>query len=346
VTADGVNGDILAPITYARSGIGGVDVVPKIDVKLKVTNPPANGDWMITGDGPGAMNFEPTVAQLQGDVLSATVTGTSRVPTEIDKQNFEITWSISAQGGAEGTWIELPNKTSNVTYITNIDLTNPVVHTVLDIGCRNAKGLTNPSEVARAIWYNQENGFYDPSPGVKRADGTEMKYWGPAASIPATPTTRPDFFSYAGLVKNADGRCNAWAELLVAVLATQGVTSTYTQVVPNATSAPPAFPIAEGIYVFEELDGQGTSGQEFKFDGHAVVTLELAGKHHILDPSYGISYTDRYWGAVLVSTAERDWEVQSVEWLIFTNGPTSTQVLNPQDADDCDFNPGPFTYTP
>jgi hypothetical protein len=77
---------------------------------------------------------------------------------------------------------------------------------------------------------------------------------------------------------------------------------------------------------------------------HAVVKLPLSSVSAtiILDPSYGTAFGDEYNGTTLVRTAEKKWEDESVEKLIFWDGLSLEDpdgVDNPASTKDLQFSP-------
>ncbi len=333
VTQDGQNGDILAPITYARSGINGVPVKPRIDVKFKVINPDPNaGQYKIRGDGPGFINFPVTNATVEGGILSASVTSTGNIPEFVITYSSSITWEISAQGGQEGTWRNA-GTTTNTAYITNIDLTNPVLHTVLDIGCRNATLLTNKTEMALALWTKE---FTHELSGVKRADGTAMKFWGPDTQ--AGNNLDPQWYTSAGLVKNADGRCEAWARLLIETLCTQGWDEfeevQYNRI--NANNLHAQQGNTATAFTVKNIPGQGMNPPtQASFPSHAIVKIELVKNwpQFILDPSYGLEFM-----------SEIDWENSAVNSIGYA--PAGIHFNQPGDGQDTTFTPENLNFVP
>jgi hypothetical protein len=87
-------------------------------------------------------------------------------------------------------------------------------------------------------------GFYDRS--VYRVDGTQMRYWENGAAL-ATNT--------AGLIRDANGQCGAWAELFIDVLAAQGISGAKKIAVYAASN-----PGADGFLVKDwTFTGSGSS---------------------------------------------------------------------------------------
>ena len=113
--------------------------------------------------------------------------------------------------------------------------------TLFNIGCRKADGLTDDTAIVNAIYgefTDQKVARVEPSKGTLRKsmsiehpeDDEEMTYWG-------NPTQ--NYFTTIDLLKEADGKCGAWARFFMDVLRAQGITGAELYVLkapsPNST---------------------------------------------------------------------------------------------------------------
>ena len=313
------------PIAYTRSGINGVNVIPKLTVKLRV-NGPSDGQYVVRGSATvGGFSFTlgPASATYNKGFITATVQSGGEdqecIPPWIDKTDLKVTWYVSCDDVANE---RQAGDTSNLTYISNVDLTQPVLQTVLDIGCRNCQGehLTDFTAVRDAIW--SDFSLLPPlnpasAKGVRRADGNIMAYW-----------RRWDADDYATLVKKKEGRCQGWAQLLVAVWACQGVQSRMYQFLPETGF--------EGFMV-KKNDAQGhpaTDNLKRDFNTHFVV-MQPAGSdaEKIWDPSYGMVYKSQI-----------AWEDGS---LLYQELQMKNKIkINTPNEEDLDLQPCCWSYTP
>ncbi len=181
---------------------------------------------------------------------------------------LKIDWYFMPQGETE--WSEA-GRSQNQLYLTydDPDPSITLYHTLLDIGCRNAHGQTTSSACITTIWSE----FTDLV--VRRIDGTQMTYWGPYAQDHGVFTT-------AGLLEHADGRCGAWANMLVDTFRTQGIqSSSFRGIITKDTPRGTGF----GFDVRSSIPAQGNEHPHNTFtDGHAVVVVGTT----IYDPSYGV----------------------------------------------------------
>jgi hypothetical protein len=196
-----------------------------------------------------------------------------------------INWKCTFDGGS--TWYDAGIST-NRCYVTLGDPLTAVFYTLVHLGCTNADGEDTTTGCIARIWSK----FSDLN--VQRVGGTQMQYWGTYASQYPAPE---DAFSTAGLLKNADGRCGAWARFLIDCFRVQGITSASVQ---GITTKNILGGNGVGFYVknwvfstnpptdLPGIPAQGNSNPESRFADHAVV-LESST---VYDPSYGEDYTN------------------------------------------------------
>jgi hypothetical protein len=200
-----------------------------------------------------------------------------------------------------------------------------IPETVLDIGCRSAVGATTSAVILSGVWAT----FAAPASGppqVADARGNVMTYWG-AHSGPLKGNLA-EFFTTAGLCKFDDGRCQSWTQMLVAVLAAQGITAKQVEITANATSIGGRGLSRTQFDVQPALPAQGNPKPFSRFPNHYVVVLSgtdtTLTPYTIYDPSYGQKYAVA--GATTFTSAEQAWETASVADVIdsFPVGPPVT----------------------
>ncbi|HWE03930.1 MAG TPA: hypothetical protein VG326_16115 [Tepidisphaeraceae bacterium] len=175
------------------------------------------------GNGPNDMYLD-GAGTLAGNTLTADLTPGSILPDTITNWDLSITWTITftpSDGGSVQT-VSAPTSMNHL-YVTGGAASN-AYETVLDVGCRGANG-TAPSATADVI-----SGIWGQVQGhtLTNSAGKPMTYWGQAPK-------EPKFISTADLVKNKDGKCEAWADFLYDVLRAQGIASTMEGLTPKYT---------------------------------------------------------------------------------------------------------------
>lgn len=146
---------------------------------------------------------------------------TAVVSTTIDLLNSKaIAWEFSPDNGT--SWCDA-RTTDHRVYVTLDDPKGSAKlwETVLDIGTRNAKGLSSPAAAVAAVWGD----FQGPIPGVTRKpddghnvmDGISMNYWLDQSSRTCQR------LSAMLADPNGNGSCIAWAQLFRDVLLALGI---------------------------------------------------------------------------------------------------------------------------
>jgi len=202
-------GDRWYPVCFVRN------TKMRVTVKFVVENPSAfSGTIKIKGDGPGDADIPPTVATLEGNELTITdVESTSPFPDSVGYLNpMLIEWSVSLDNG--GSWVGI-GATSNPVYVTlghPVNLAgNPIYHTLVDLGCRNAAGQSDESGTINAIWGE----FADRS--VMCIDrGIPM-------TLLADWIHEGERHTTESLLRHCDGSGRAWCELFMDMLGVQGI---------------------------------------------------------------------------------------------------------------------------
>jgi hypothetical protein len=207
----------------------------------------------------------------------------------VDLKTLALKWQVSEANANPPAWQDAGIST-NTMYVSFGD-PGDAIRTVLDVGTRNAKGLSTTSQIGSQIWSD----FIDRS--VKTWDGYELHYWGSVASSGSTvydPNPSGDN-NVAGLLRLKDGRCGAWAQFFVDVWAAQDVIAHVWSINPisNFYPAPAGFPNFDG-FVVNAMPGQGNANPARAFFDHAVVKFDNVPA--VYDPSYGKYYAnDQAW---------------------------------------------------
>jgi len=310
------------PISYRRS-LPGDPTRPTLAIDLKTTAA-ANGDtFKLTGiSDKYGLTFHGTAVVAAGAGGESTLQFSGLQPSEGQKitdtidfvADFKIKWTLTDSNNGTSSSFESEDRL----YVTG-DSTNNGYETVLFLGCSGAKdkkphdpndasvaGYKDDLAVTDAIWSKFKNR------DTKNVMGQPMKYWGPATN--ETHVVREEWWYHtAGLLKNLDGRCNAWAELFRDTLSAQGVSSKVAGIT-GITDPPPETPPAgwsNQTRAFEvSAAAQNNVNAWHVFPDHAVVKLNAAigGDQAIYDPSYGGT---GFFGAT-VAEAEQKWEDASV----------------------------------
>lgn len=178
------------------------------------------GTIWAKGDGPGG--YDPPAQQLVQGLYPTTALPIPFPSNVVDFYDpFEITWYIS--NSPNGPWIDA-GKSKNPLYVVhsstpiNID---PVFHSVIYYGCKNAKGLTVADQIVDDIYTKT---FSTSNLSVPRRDlptKSAMSYW-----IWPDPDQNADdecYFFTQDLLKWENGRCGAWAHFFHDMISVQGI---------------------------------------------------------------------------------------------------------------------------
>ena len=286
------------------------------------------GDLYITGTGTDAQHpshlvaLNPQKATLTNGIASVTISAATKKQVDMfDKMRIDWAYGFAKNGQFK----QVTGVSEHQLYITlAAPLTSPVYHTLAHLGCLNASGeiAASPSTLPSgeekrgaiaAIWEEFQN------LEVMRISADEpMKYYGSYSSSNIEPL--PDeFFTTAGLLKNGDGRCSAWANLFVDLLRTQGIASgVVKEILPKETpelGEIVGFSMRSLPLLLGQGQGQNVPLHAGPFPSHAVVMLDNAS--HIYDPSYGRDYSNLM-----------RWEDFTVETFIFLKNGNQLIVPN------------------
>ncbi|VTR91659.1 rhs repeat-associated core domain protein : YD repeat protein OS=Planctomyces limnophilus (strain ATCC 43296 / DSM 3776 / IFAM 1008 / 290) GN=Plim_1050 PE=4 SV=1: SBBP: SBBP: RHS_repeat: RHS_repeat: RHS_repeat: RHS_repeat: RHS_repeat: RHS_repeat: RHS_repeat: RHS_repeat: RHS_repeat: RHS_repeat: RHS_repeat: RHS_repeat: RHS_repeat: RHS_repeat: RHS_repeat: RHS_repeat: RHS_repeat: RHS_repeat: RHS_repeat [Gemmata massiliana] len=140
------------------------------------------------------------------------------LPEEINKYSMRLNWQISFQGGADGTWVKIPNSNYNHYVIYTTWKTPKIADTrlyqdFLDAGVRGAGGK-KPSNELQAV---------DLLFGAfrnRRFQGSNGK---PVSYYKNGGVHLENRVGARDLLISCDGQCDDWANLFVKVLRAQGI---------------------------------------------------------------------------------------------------------------------------
>jgi hypothetical protein len=212
-----------------------------------------------------------------------------------------------------------------------------LLHTVVDVACRNAVGKATEPDIVAGIWRD----FHRVVPGVQSWDRVEMKYWPEGW---ATPTN----FTAECLVRDKEGRCGAWQDFYGAVLSVHSIYSGPLGVYPNPDIPAPAPPEGYTIRIgqlwiafvassghpgqgndqlpvnwYDLAKGNTTPGLPVDWADHGLTLYTTGTTNIIFDPSYGVSFAS----ADSLDSAKAAWEQTSVVgfcWMWFN--PTTMDI--------------------
>ncbi len=259
------------------------------------------GDLYITGTGTDAQHpshlvaLNPHKATLTNGIASVTISAATKKQVDIfDKMRIDWAYGFAKNGQFK----QVTGVSEHQLYITlAAPLTSPVYHTLAHLGCKNAAGeidalpSTLPSGEEKrgtiaAIWEE----FLDLRV-ARVSTNTPMQYWGAYSSQNLNPTP-PDFFTTAGLLKNGDGRCYAWANLFVDMLNAQGIAQASVEIIRTKDFVfNQKYYLGDKFWVNTFLSAQGPNNEPYNGPfNHAVVMFENSS--NIYDPSYGRSYAN------------------------------------------------------
>ena len=177
-------------------------------------------------------------------------------------------------------------RSENLAYVTlERPLTKELFHTVVRVGCESAKGKTNALDIFDMIWLKFQ------TRNIVRADTPEA----PPMGYYRDESGNIEIFTVEDLLKNNDGRCGAWSNLLRVCLREQGIIDG--RCVELKIKAPAN--IKSGMCIKNQdtsrgcsavpiplfgIAGQGTENpKEKNFQNHSIFFID----EKIYDPSYG-----------------------------------------------------------
>lgn len=327
--------DEQRPVLYVANS------VPTLDAIFKVPQGGA-GQFLVRGATSDGFHFQSTGSVSNGllsvwgmqakiDFGAAEAKSFGRQVKKYDQ--FSLAWEFSSDGGA--TWTSA-GTSSNTLYVSaavpaeiiesvpreldpNYVTHTPglgLFHTIVDVAITKNLGLTanQRNAIIDGTWR-----FFDMNEptDAQLLDGSDLRYWGEGFNTaPAFTTSRLLFLR--------DGRCRAWSELFLNILAVNGVTPELGEGVlavdsPNISfgeqlliqevrpwntgrTEDPAYPFflsgtvtnkstgavapLSDIEILTGLPGQHNEDPPTFFGNHALVTID----GRIFDPSYGGRY--------------------------------------------------------
>ncbi len=255
----------------------------------------------VRAEGPSSYDFEKS-ASVSGNIIRIEdAVSRGAFPDHVDEIDLQLSWEVHVEASSDNRRgrgkVALDVGTSrNQAYVTFGTPKSPLIHeSLLDIGGRNASGLSDEDAVVAAIWSD----FQNPVPGVLRRDGEDMTYWKMDDQVPSACHT------LEGLLETTNGSCAAWSDLFVATLEAQGLDGgDVYQVTANSAINPDAdgflvkslefvgngkrsgifnYELGEDVFNLNGIKAQGNKEPRFEFGNHFVVKRNGA----IYDPSYG-----------------------------------------------------------
>jgi hypothetical protein len=176
------------------------------------------GPVTLTMTSPGKPTIESESLSIAAGMQFSSDHSLDSLPNTVDYHAaLPITWKLDF--GCDGK----PNTKSFTTrhpyYVTLGHPTVQLHHTILHIGCKNAKSKSSVDDVVAGIWSE----YTDRD--VRRVDGVQLKYWNPPIDSDTDPVNGADP-DYAEVLKRpaANGQCGSWAFQFRACLRVHGLT--------------------------------------------------------------------------------------------------------------------------
>lgn len=303
-----------------------------------------NGQYTITGTATGLLNnprFTSVAAVGATDatrnnlsLLSITTKSTVALSDKIDFGTLKIDWQIKSQLNKRAVDYK---SSQNKTYVPGQPSPSPVYETVLEIGCKAAKGLIPGTELVNRQIADRIQAVFATRAVKRIGDSVTMKY----SHRNATAMYGADML----LNYDGHGQCSAWAQLFYYSVANQGVGCTILMVSPG--DGFDMFTVrgmpAQGSGANNYLPGTPGYGSNPGFGYHFIVRVNVY-PDRLYDPSYGTvvvkSVTDvgdvfeKYETATIVTLrreVDSQWvnQIRFVPELKFTPVGPDFRVINP-----------------
>jgi hypothetical protein len=326
--AEAYDSTVGAPVSYVANGPDfPANITVHVEMQINAgpnatTLPP--GNYTINGSDQGALGLTwEGEATANGTTLDADITSDQPLPSTIFNGDLKIQWTVTRS--VEGlTDTEHGTESQDHLYVTGA-AADGAFETVLDVGCRNANGIspTSQDDVLDSIYSDFE------TRAVYAADGTTALSFA---------HDNESGFTTASLVQNDRGRCGAWGHFLVDVLTAQGVPAQAVEITPILpwTDAATGLPATGGGIIVVDAPAQGSgdsvyhtgggsntiSGHVFtgtEFNDHVMVETSLR-PGWVYDPSYGTYETPQTIGGLAVS-GEQMWEHDHLQGVFYTFDP-------------------------
>ena len=218
------SGDRRYPVAYVRNTPPTIQ--GKIDVKPSGLTSVSGFSVMIRVTGPGAVGIIQTSANIGTNELTLPATESiGNFQNEIDYLSpMLLTWEVQVDDS--GYWCE-SGVSDNRAYITlGVPVTTLRQETLFDIGCRNGDGETVEAVAVHNIWLD----FQPDSDGIPRLDLVlPLGAIGPPQAMTYYANSAAPYTTCNGigdLLATGDGRCGSYQELMIHVLADQGIVAT------------------------------------------------------------------------------------------------------------------------
>ena len=201
---------------------------------------------------------------------------------------LRVSWQIKVNG----SWQEVGVSVNKLYRTWKPNSGAPLYLTVVDIACRNARGISGESTIANAIW-----GVFKTR-HVNSANNFPLKYWKDAndggglagafacQDIPQMIDPSPLDAALKGV-----GTCVAWAKLMKAALRTQGITSCdIFQITPTSASSAYLFLVKDWSF-----NASGSTPPSFAPYSHFMsVDQPVSQGHKPTPPTSGGAYSEIY----------------------------------------------------
>ncbi|MBR5622032.1 MAG: hypothetical protein IKW49_02475 [Opitutales bacterium] len=253
-------------------------------------------------------------------------------------ENVHVTWSVSHDSD---TWEEVGTSTHEIYFTRGAPQAGLAQETLFWVACSACHGKSADEDIVAGIWSKFSSGSGPAN--LCRRDGTPMKYWGEKAL-----NDLDHYFTVSELIAEADGKCGAWARLLIATLKLNNIPrlscldirSIYTEtdgtdlrgnenrdglIVKNYRfDSVPAYPESEythdlyspyvdvALYPGYALDANGIPGQSNANPWSQFANHAVVQvESTILDPSYGLKANDlTAWKNASIAGFSRGWKIR------------------------------------
>ena len=138
-------------------------------------------------------------------------------------ENVQVNWSLRYDSE---TWEEAGSSTHEIYFTRGTPQAGLAQETLFWVACSSCHGKSTDADIIDGIWSKFSTGSGPAN--LCRRDGTPMKYWGEKAL-----TNDRGYFTTNELIKEADGKCYAWAQLLTSSIRLQKISASIVDVAPN-----------------------------------------------------------------------------------------------------------------
>ena len=211
-------GDRRFPVCYTRN-----TKVKISEVKFTVGDCLKNKTGVkVVGQGPDGDCFTGQGDVTGGVLVVKNLESSDPLPNTIKFYNtYDIAWKIES----EPDTFCMAGTTDNRMYVTlNNQDQSPLYETAGELSCGRADGLAAEAAAVAAIWgeFTDLNVRRKPLDGFNKDDGVRMGYWRPRPTNPMNCQTMAEMLASP----SGNGKCGAWAQLLLACIKVQGIGGT------------------------------------------------------------------------------------------------------------------------